>query len=195
MIIIGLTGGIGSGKSVAQHYIASKGIPVIDADQISKEIVMPGAQALIEIVDVFGSNILNNDGSLNRKELGNIVFSDKEKLDTLNDIMHKKIINEIKQRLNHIHAPIVVIDAALLIETELYQIVNEVWVIDIHTNLQIERVKKRDNLSKEEIMKRIKSQLPREKRNQYADVIIDNSGTYNDLYSKLDLQLKRLQTS
>ncbi len=190
--VIGLTGGIGSGKSAAQCYLTSKKIPVIDADRISRDIVKPGSETLMEITDAFGANIILEDGSLDRKALGKIVFSNKEKLDILNNIMHKRILNEIKHQLALIKAPLVVIDAPLLIETGLYKIVDEVWVIDLETHFQIERVKKRDNLSENEIKKRIHSQLPREERKKYAHVIINNSGTIESLYLQIDQQLNRI---
>ncbi|MCG8484690.1 MAG: dephospho-CoA kinase, partial [Clostridia bacterium] len=191
MKVIGLTGGIGSGKSEAQRYLTSKKIPVIDADRISRDIVKPGSEVLMEITDAFGANIILEDGSLDRKALGKIVFSNKEKLDILNNIMHKRILNEIKHQLALIKAPLVVIDAPLLIETGLYKIVDEVWVIDLETHFQIERVKMRDNLSENEIKKRIHSQLPREERKKYAHVIINNSGTIESLYLQIDQQLNR----
>lgn len=191
--VIGLTGGIGSGKSAAQRYITSKMIPVIDADKIAREIVNPKSEALIDIQKTFGSIVLKKDGSLNRKALGEIVFSNKEKLDILNGIMHTRILDEIRRRLSLINEPLVMIDAPLLIETGLYKMVDEVWVIDLPIHLQIERVKKRDQLSESEISKRIQSQLPREERKKYADVIIDNSGSVEDLYQEIDEQLDRIK--
>lgn len=192
LLVIGLTGGIGSGKSAALSYISSKGFPVIDSDNISREIVFPGSEALSEIVKKFGEDILNHDGTLNRKALGNIVFSDNEKLETLNHIMHGRVLEVIIHRIAQQKDAIVFIDAPLLIETGLNKISDEVWIVDTPDEIRIERIKKRDHLPESEIIKRFNSQLSREKRNTYGDVIFDNSKDLRYLYQQIDVQLNRI---
>lgn len=193
MVTIGLTGGIGSGKTEASKYLFLHGAHILDADKISREMVYTGSETLKEIVQFFGEDILHQEGSLDRKKLGNIVFSDEKSLKQLNAIMHKRIISEVKDQLEQLNKlnskQIVVVDAPLLIETGLNSLVDQVWVVDIPEDIQIQRIKKRDHLFESEIKKRIKSQLPRKERIQYADVILDNSGEINDLYKQIDKAL------
>ncbi|QCX32507.1 dephospho-CoA kinase [Caloramator sp. E03] len=180
MKIIGLTGGIASGKSYVSEILKSKGIPVIDADAISREIVNKGSEALKEIESEFGKEILNEDGTLNRKKLGCIVFSDKNKLETLNRIMHPKIIKEISERVEKIKSEgfkLCFIDAALLIETGLYRITDIVILVYVDRQTQVERLIKRDNISLIEAEKRIESQMSFKEKMKYSHYIIDNNGS------------------
>jgi len=193
MKTIGLTGGIGSGKSSASNYLSEKGITVIEADEISRHLVLPGSDTLNSLIQIFGKKILNDDGTLNRKLLARIVFNDKERLKILNQIMHERIISEIDKQLKEYKENIIVIDAPLLIETGLDKMVDVIWVVDVDKETQIERIKKRDNLSYEEIKSRIESQLSREERNRHADIILDNSGNLIDLYGQIDEALKYQQ--
>ncbi|SKA99913.1 dephospho-CoA kinase [Caloramator quimbayensis] len=180
MKIIGLTGGIASGKSFVSDILKEEGIIVIDADIISREIVFKGSEALKDIEQNFGKEVLNNDGTLNRKRLGSLVFSDKNKLETLNKIMHPKIIDEIKKRIETVRMQgvnLCVIDAPLLIETGLYHIVDIVLLVYVNREVQIKRLIKRDNISFEEAEKRISSQMSFEEKKKYSDYIIDNNGS------------------
>ncbi|NLK71780.1 MAG: dephospho-CoA kinase [Clostridiales bacterium] len=192
MFIIGLTGGIGSGKTEATRYLRNKGIHVIDTDEISREIVYPGSKALKQIIKHFGKEIINKDGFLNREALAQIVFSDNSQLAILNGIMHPMIINEITKSLKKIKDKIVVIDAPLLIETSLNTKCDEVWVVDVPEKIQIERIKKRDNLHETDINMRIQTQIRREERNKYAHVIIDNSKDLQHLHEQIDKALNRI---
>lgn len=183
MKIIGLTGGIASGKSFISDVLKEEGIPVIDADIISREIVFKGSEALKEIEEKFGKEVLNSDGTLNRKRLGSIVFSEKNKLETLNKIMHPKILNEIKKRIEIIRTQgfnLCVIDAPLLIETGLYHIADIVLLVYVNREVQIKRLIKRDNISIEEAEKRISSQMSFEEKKKYSDYVIDNNGSRED---------------
>ena len=193
MKTIGLTGGIGSGKSSASNYLSEKGITVIEADEISRHLVLPGSDTLNSLIQIFGKKILNDDGTLNRKLLARIVFNDKERLKILNQIMHERIISEIDKQLKEYKENIIVIDAPLLIETGLDKMVDVIWVVDVDKETQIERIKKRDNLSYEEIKSRMESQLSRKERNRHADIILDNSGNLIDLYGQIDEALKYQQ--
>ena len=177
MRVVGLTGGIGSGKSTVSGILAKLGAKIIDADLVSREIMEKGKEAYNEIVDCFGKEILDKEGNIDRKKLGSIVFSDKEKLKRLNEITHPKIIDKIKKMIEEEKDKnkVIVIDAALLIETGLYKLVDEVWLVVVDIDTQIKRVMERDGFSCEEALKRIKSQMPLEEKIKYADFIINNS--------------------
>lgn len=196
MIIIGLTGGIASGKSAAVNFIQERNIPVIDADKIAREIVAVGSDTLNEIVDEFGENVLYEDGSLNRKTLADIVFKDALKLERLNNITHKRIGFIVKDKLSEYERAdenIVVIDAPLLIESGLSKLVDTIWVIDVDVETQIERVIGRENATEEEAKSRINSQLPREERVKWADVIIHNNDSLKELRKKVFNHLDNLE--
>jgi len=188
--VIGLTGGIASGKSTVSGILREKGAYIIDADEISKTLVEPGKPAYLEIVKHFGQEILNEDGSLRRKKLGRIVFADKEKLALLNKITHPKIIEEIKRRLEEAtnrNENVVVIDAALLIELGLYKMVDEVWLVTIDEKTQLERLLKRDSfLEEKEAKDRIRAQMPQEEKVKYATRIINNSGDFSQLLKQVE---------
>ncbi|WP_099187618.1 dephospho-CoA kinase [Tepidibacter mesophilus] len=188
MIVIGLTGSIGSGKSTVSNILKKKNIKIIDADEISRKI-FDDKKALDDVVRYFGSEILNADNVLDRKKLGSIVFSDKDKLEKLNSITHPIIINKIKASIDKFNKQgkrIVVLDAPLLIEANLLNLVDIVLLVTCNENIQIERIKKRDNISKEDAILRIKSQMSVEDKKKYADYIIDNS--YNQHKLELDIE-------
>lgn len=193
MKVIGLTGSIASGKSTISNYLKQKGIKIIDADLISRQIYDIGQMAYNEVVKEFGEKILNGDKTINRKELGKIVFEDKEKLKRLNQITHPIIIDEIKRKIDYykkIGEKICIVDAALLIETGLNDLVDEVWLVFVDFDKQIKRLMDRDNLSFEDAEKRILTQMPFEEKKKYADYIIDNSFTLEDTLKQVDRLLE-----
>ncbi|MEL7656984.1 MAG: dephospho-CoA kinase [Bacillota bacterium] len=203
MKIIGLTGGIGSGKSTVTDYLISRGFHVLDADKISREIVMPGSEMLIQLADVFGKEIILEDGNLNRKKLGGMVFSDPEKMKLLDGMMHTEILEVIHERIlqfreesdglpKNKNSKAIFIDAPLLFETGLDKSVNEIWVIDADEETRIKRIMERDDLKREEILKRINTQMARDEKNNRADVILDNSGDREKLYQQLDNLIKNI---
>jgi dephospho-CoA kinase len=197
MRIVGLTGGIGSGKTTVTEYLISRGVHVLDADRIAREIVLPGSDMLIELSSVFGKDILQEDGSLDRKKLGGIVFSDAEKKKTLDRLMHTRILELIHERIFQFreeqeHAKVIFIDAPLLFETGLDKSADEIWVIDADDETRIRRIMARDGLAREEILKRIESQMTREEKNSRADVILDNTGDQEALYRQIDELLKKI---
>ncbi|QXM05733.1 dephospho-CoA kinase [Crassaminicella indica] len=198
MKVIGLTGGIASGKSTASNILKEFKIPVIDADIIAREIVMPGKAALNEIKAVFGEKVITEDGHLNRKELGKIVFSDEEKLKKLNDITHKRIIKEIINRINIYGKmntyPVIIIDAPLLIEQHMEELVDEVWLVTASKAVQLNRLMNRDKISVEDALKRMKTQMSTEEKKKYADVILDNNKDINHLKRQIEKQLKRINS-
>lgn len=189
MKIIGLTGGIGSGKSTVSKYLKVKGLPVVDADQLARDIVEPGRQANLEIKDCFGMGVMNADGSINRKKLGKLVFSDKKLLAKLNEITHKEIIAAIKCSLAQCEqkgVKVVFIDAPLLFELGLDSLVEETWVIDAPDHLRIKRLLERDATSEEEIQSVISSQMPQSLKKEKATVVIDNSMGVEELREQID---------
>ena len=186
MIILGVTGSIGCGKSSVSNILKDNNIDIIDADIISRTI-FEDEKLLSLVFEHFGDSIKNIDGSLNRKALGNIVFNDDNKLIELNNLTHpkikEKILNEVeKYRLSN--KDIVVIDAPLLIEGGYLEIVDKVLVITCNEDIQIDRIQKRDNCSKEEALSRIGSQISQEEKVKYADYVLDNSNTLEDLKQK-----------
>lgn len=176
--ILGLTGGIACGKSTISAYLKEFGLPVIDADECSRAVVEKGSIGLEKLTEIFGSKILENDGTLNRKALGQIVFLDSEQLSLLNSVMEPLIREEISRRLNQENnADLVVLDAPLLIEQHYDKICDFIMTIDVSKKIQLERLIERDNLSEDEAKSRIESQLSSRERNGFADVVIDSSGT------------------
>lgn len=186
MLIIGLTGNIGCGKSSLSKIFMDKGIDVVDADIVSRQI-FEGEELLQIVFEKFGPSIKNNDGSLNRKALGNIVFNDDEKLIELNNITHPRIKEKIFNQIRNLEEqgkPIVILDGALLVETGYLDDVDKLIVVTCDEEIQIERIKKRDNCTKLEALSRIKSQMSQVEKVKYADYTIDNSGTIEELKNK-----------
>lgn len=178
MKVIGLTGGIASGKTTVSTYLKSKGYKVIDADLISRDIYHIGKEAYRKIIEEFGEGILDNQRNIDRKILGSIVFNDKYKLSKLNEITHPIIVNEILRKIEEIKLKgekICFVDAALLIEANLAKYVDEVWLVVVDEVVQLDRLMKRDKLSFAEAKKRIESQMNVEEKKKFADYIIDNS--------------------
>lgn len=183
MKIIGLTGGIASGKSTVSKLLKALGAQIIDADQIAREIVAPGSDALSEIAAFFGSDILNPDGSLKRGELARIVFNDPETLAALNRMTHPRIIAVIKDRIRQasVRDSVLVLDAALLIELNLESLVDETWLVSVQPEIQMERLVKREAMGRADAEKIIGSQLPLAMKIAAADVCIDNNGSLETL--------------
>ncbi|MEZ7540123.1 dephospho-CoA kinase [Veillonella rogosae] len=189
MFKIGLTGGIASGKSTVLTYFKDKGIPYIDADIVAREVVEPGTEGLEAIVDAFGSNVLHDDGTLNREALGAIVFHNEEKRQLLNGCLKTHIRNRIMELTGHYElnrTAVLIYDIPLLIEGEWYTMMDEVWLVYINEPTQIERLMSRNGFSKEDALARIKSQMRLDDKRSFADVIIDNSGTPQALTAQLD---------
>lgn len=186
MIILGLTGSIGCGKSSLSNILKDSNIDTIDADIISRKI-FEDEKLLALVFEHFGDSIKNEDGSLNRKALGNIVFNDDKKLIELNNLTHprikKKILREI-EKFKSYNKEIVVIDAPLLIEGGYLEIVDKVLVITCNEDIQISRIQKRDKCSKEEVLSRINSQMSQQEKVKYANYVIDNSSNLEELKKK-----------
>jgi len=177
-VVLGVTGGIGSGKSTVSHILEELGAVIIDADVISKQIVMPGEKALTELTEVFGQDILDECGKLNRKLLAKIVFNDKQRLQVLNGILHKYVAQRIKHNMTEQllkKASVIVIDAPIPIKTGFLDLCDKVWTVSALMETRIERIMRRNEMTREEAVSRIKSQIPDE---EY--IIIANTVIYND---------------
>ena len=182
MLIIGLTGGIGSGKTAAANLFADLGVPVIDTDIIARELVMPGSPAHAQIVAAFGQTILQADGNLDRQKLRQIVFSSSEQREQLEAILHPLIREQVQQEISALAEPYCIVVIPLLIEKhQHYAFIDRVLVIDLPEELQIQRSCGRDNTSVEEIRKIINTQCDRDTRLAAADDIIENSGSLEQL--------------
>jgi dephospho-CoA kinase len=177
MLKVGLTGGIGCGKSTVARLFNNLNIPVLDADEIAHRLVDAGQPALALISQEFGPAILSPDGSLNRKNLRDLVFSDLKQKKKLESILHPLIYKTLQTELKQLVAPYCILSIPLLFETNMMQLVDRVLVIDCPLETQIERVKTRDNLTVETIRSIINSQLSRTIKKAKADDLIDNSGT------------------
>lgn len=191
--ILGLTGGIASGKSTVSAYLAQNGALIIDADLIARQVVAKRSSGLKQIVAKFGKEILTASGELDRKKLGKLVFSNKELLKALTDITGPLIRAEILREIEaakKAQVKLVVLDIPLLFETGYQTLCDKVMVVTIPSKLQLERVMKRDNLSAAEARKRIANQLPASKRNELADVLIDNSKSVAETYQQVLKWLK-----
>ncbi|MCD5410515.1 MAG: dephospho-CoA kinase [Clostridiales bacterium] len=183
--VIGLTGGIACGKTTVSNILKELGAFIIDADKIAREVVKKGAPALGEIASEFGDSYLLTNGELNRKKMGELVFSDSEALTKLNKITHpqivRKIQNEIKWSKENSNYRVIIVDAALLIENNLTELVDELWLVTASESIQINRLVKRDNFTETEARLRIDSQMTLEEKKKFADNIIDNSGSLERL--------------
>ena len=184
-LTIGLTGGIGSGKTAVSQIFADLDVPVIDTDQLSRELVKQGSPLLNKIKDYFCSEILLTSGELDRRQLRQIVFHDKVKKLWLEKLLHPEIKQSLIEQLKNISENYVVIVVPLLLENNNYNFIDRVLVVDCSESLQLNRAIARDNSSPDEIKKIIASQMPRSKRLQLADDIIVNEDTLESLEEKV----------
>ncbi|MDD7759051.1 MAG: dephospho-CoA kinase [Aerococcus suis] len=188
--IIGLTGGIASGKTTVSEYFKQRQLPVIDADQVARDVVKPEQPALKEIVAIFGEKILTKDGELNRSKLGQIIFNEPEVRQKVNDIMHPYILQKIKSMLGMLSAngePLVILDVPLLFESaSFYALCDETIVVWVPRETQLNRLKARNHYSDDEAEARIASQWPLDKKRLMADSVFDNSTTKESLYQQID---------
>ncbi|MCP3030543.1 dephospho-CoA kinase [Halobacillus sp. A1] len=192
-LVIGLTGSIATGKSTISKMIKSFQIPVVDADIISREVVEIGKPAYLKIVEVFGEGVLNEDGTLNRKSLGNIVFKDKDKRGQLNGIVHPEVRKEmVRQRDEYLNngERAVVLDIPLLFESKLNSYADRTLVVYVDEDTQLKRLMDRDGSSEEEANYRINSQISIKEKAHLADAVIDNSGTLESSRTQLQEVLR-----
>jgi len=198
MKVIGLTGGISSGKSTVSQFLAELGAVIIDADKVGHEAFKPDSKAWREVVAAFGRQIITANGAIDREKLGEIVFSNSEARSRLNQIMHPRIYDLVKTRLEEYQrqgAGVVVLEAPLLLEAGWTSLVDEVWVTTVSEATVLKRLRERTGLSEKESLARIRSQLPAEKRLKHADAVISTDCSLGELKAKVKELWQELQAN
>ena len=193
---IGITGSIASGKSVLTAYLLGLGFPVIDADAIARDLVHPGSDTLKEIADIFGEDMIQSDGNLDRDKLGKRVFSDEDARNRLNEIMHPAIVSAMLDLSENFHG-LVFYDVPLLFEQiddikESGLEFDAIWLVDANEDVQLARLMARDGIDEAYAKKKIASQMPLEEKKKLATVVFDNSGDLMNLYNQVDDALEAL---
>lgn len=194
-LVLGITGGIGSGKSTVSHLLKELGAVIIDADSISRQVVMPGEKALEELTAEFGDDILDDWGELKRKLLAEIVFDDKEKLKRLNGIVHKYVAQRIKDNVKEQLAKktrIIVIDAPIPIKIGFLDLCNQVWTVSASMELRIERVMERNGMTYNQAVSRVNSQIDDEEYISIANTVIYNNKDIFHLKDEVTRQFTKL---
>lgn len=193
MRVIGLTGGIATGKSTASILLKEIGHTIIDADIIAREVVEPGNIAHGQIVEAFGREVLNQDGTIDRKKLGGVVFSRYEKLTELNEIVHPQVRIKVKaliMKYREEGKSVVFFDCPLIFESRMESFVDDIWLIYADESTQLKRLQARDHISEHDALMRIKAQMPIEEKRRLATVVIDNTQTMSELRMQLVELLK-----
>ena len=189
MKVIGLTGGIGSGKSTASELLSQLGAKVLDADKVGHQCYQPDTEAWQDVVAAFGEEIVAPDRSIDRKKLGAIVFGDPDSLARLNGIMHprmKEMMADMIEQYRQDGVEVVVLDAAILLEANWTHLVDAIWITVASESTVIKRVKERTGLPEEQIRSRIRSQMTIEERTERADLVINNDGSLDELKVKVE---------
>ncbi|MEF9863574.1 MAG: dephospho-CoA kinase [Christensenellaceae bacterium] len=185
-MIIGLMGNSGSGKSTVAQYLKEKGAYIIDADKIAHEICDVGQEGHKAVKAAFEPYFFNDDGSLNRHRMGMYVFANKEELKRLESVLHPIVIKRVKEQLHAAHEDLIVVDCALLVKTGLYKVVEEVWLVRASDDTKIERICKRDQIPMEQALNRLRNQLDEGVLMGYAQKIIVNEGTKEQLLEQVE---------
>ncbi|MFD0870142.1 dephospho-CoA kinase [Paenibacillus residui] len=187
---IGLTGGIASGKSTVASILVERGAVLVDADRIAREVVLPGTELLEQVANRFGQAILNPDGSLNRKKLGEIVFADDAARKDLEGLLHPQIRLGMKQRMQEAEdtdpGRLVVVDVPLLYESGLQHMFEQVMVVYVPRSKQLERLMARDGITAAQAEQRLNAQMDIEKKKELADIVINNEGSLTDTIRQID---------
>ena len=192
-LTIGLTGGIASGKSTVTKMIRGLGIPVIDADQVARDVVKVGEEAYEQIIKTFGQDILQENGEIDRAKLGAIVFYNEQERKKLNAIVHPAVRRRMlaeKEAYVQKGAKTIVLDIPLLFESELTHLIDKIIVVYVDDDIQLERLMKRNGFSEEEALARIRSQMPLHEKVKKADAVINNNGTIEETKQQLFQILK-----
>jgi dephospho-CoA kinase len=176
--LVGITGGIGGGKSTVGRYLTEMGGTVIDTDNIARELTLPGSDALDEIREKFGDLVFHDDGSLNRRAMADIVFKDKARLDELNAILHPRVREKWHCMADECSAPYVFVVIPLLYENKLQLQFDEVWVVTANEDERIRRVMSRDGVTREAVVRRMENQMPEVEKTGQADRVIDTTEGY-----------------
>lgn len=184
---VGLTGGIGSGKTTVSEMFADLDVPVIDADVIARELLLPGTPASELVIDAFGENITSSTGAIDRNKLRAIVFNDEQSRKTLESIIHPHVYKQIDQLVSQVSSPYCIIVVPLLFETGKQGLVDRTLVVDAPFEQQVERACARDNTRPDDISKIISAQMPAQQRRELADDVIENQGTIEDLSQQVNV--------
>jgi len=195
MIVIGLTGGIGSGKTAATDFLASRGATIVDADVCARNVVAPGKPALDAIFQHFGPSLKRSDGSLDRAALRGIIFNEPTEKAWLERLLHPLIRDDILEKIENSSAHLVVLVSPLLLETDQHTLCDQIWLIESSEQQQIERTVVRDQSSSALVKKIMDAQLSNSERRERAHLIISNRGTLNELHRELDRIITRLNLS
>ena len=195
MKIIGLTGGIASGKSTVATELRKQNVPVFDADEVSRNAVAKGSKGLALVAEAFGADYLTSDGEMDRAKISQLVFSDKEALKTLEGILHKIVWDEAEAFLAEAReqkAKLAVLDVPLLIETKWHERVDLVWLVAVSKEQQIKRAMIRSGMTEEEVKARIAAQMSLEDKKKFADVVLDNNGALEETLEQVHKELAKL---
>ncbi len=195
MKVIGLTGGIGVGKSTVSSYLKEKGYHIIDADLIAHQLTEKGSKTLEELAEHFGNSIINDDGSLNRKKLGEITFKNPEEKKILENVVTSKVIQKSLEEIETFQAmnlDIVFLDAPLLFECGMDKYCQKVWTVTADIDTRIERVAKRDNLDRQLILDRISNQMDESEKIAKSDMVLSNDGSRECLYEQIEAMLRKV---
>lgn len=188
MLVIGLTGGIGSGKTTVSGFLEELGAEVIDADKVGHVTYLPDMPAWRDLIDTWGEDLLQPNREIDRKKLGAIVFSDPANLEKLNSIVHPRMRDIMNDRIEAFRGEgkqVVVVDAAILIEAKWTSLVDEVWVTAAPEDVVVQRVMARNGWEEEQVRSRMASQMPAEERQSYADVVIDTDATLDEVRERV----------
>ena len=185
MLVIGLTGGIGSGKTTICHLFEKLGVPIVDADIIAHELTQPDQPAVQKIIDVFSPDLLDEAGLLDRNKLRQIIFSDPDKRFELESILHPLVLVEIYTRIQAMDAPYCIVCIPLLLETDMTENIDRILVVDTPEELQISRTRERDTLTSDEIQQIMSAQVSREQRLKAADDVITNNSDMANLEKQI----------
>ena len=189
-LIIGLTGGIASGKSTVCKFFSNLSVPIIDADQISHDLTKINGSAYSEVIEYFGENITGENGDIDRKKLGTIVFNSKSKKEKLESIIHPKVLSTIQAEIKSRRGEYKIIEVPLLIESGFQEFTNRILVVDCSTETQMERLMKRDEVTEEYAKNILSNQIDRETRLKFANEIVINEK--NNSLLKLEDQVKKI---
>jgi len=196
MLVVGLTGGISSGKSMVSTWFCERNITVLDSDKIVKELQSPHSELLMKMGQVFGAQIFLEDGSLNRKLLAKLIFHDQRAKQQLNDLIHPKVKERLLQGIEQakrLGKKMIVLDIPLLYESQFESLIDICIVVYVSKDIQIKRLMKRDQISKNYALAKIKAQLPLDEKKERADIILNNNGSLDQLKSQFNTVLIELE--
>ena len=191
MSVIGITGGIGTGKSTVTQFLLSKNYRVIDADLISRQVTRGKTETVDKLAQAFGKKILKEDGTLNRQALADQVFGNQEREKLLEKIVTQKVVSIIEKQVSEAREELVFMDVPLLFETGLDRLADSIWVVTACEELRIRRVMERDKITCQQVKSRMNCQMPEEEKLKRATVILDNSGDKETLFKRIEMELEK----